>query len=224
MYRVIFAAFFAVLFNNAAHAYSVTEIDVPDSKEKVVIAIPDDWEKAYQHDDGKGSVIREYVPKGQTVDNWDEMITVTTFRTDEKIVKGFHQTFAKITLSTFLERICKTLKGKLVLSSVSNNTYDASLLRVACLVKPGIKGKVSDIYVRNFEMLWAIVIQGTDGIYIVQRAWHTDDEAAITKDHETALDKEKELYRFAMTGAVVCQEGSETKKCATPSLLQGSPN
>lgn len=222
MHKIFATAFLAIALASPAYAYSVKEIGTSGSDEKLMVAIPDDWHEAHNQNDGKGNSIREYVPARQTVKNWEEMITINTIRLGETPPKGAHTNFAAMTLNVFKKLLCKSVKGKPRLGMTPNE--DVSYFGIACQIKPELKGKTGDIHTRNFEMLWGAVIQGTEGLYVVQRAWHTDDVAVLEEGSKRALEKEKELQEFALNAALLCEEGSQTRKCEAPPLTEVPSN
>ncbi|MFZ1084882.1 MAG: serine protease [Terracidiphilus sp.] len=131
--------------------------------ENLLFAPPKDFKLGF-HSDRNGSM-NEYVPNGQTVEDWTEMLTVQVFRDlKEMEPAAFLQRVGTKWLSDCPETPKDTIRNGHV------NGYPASMLELKC---PNVhaKGKPETTVFR--------AIKGKDALYSVQHAWRTvpSDEA-----------------------------------------------
>jgi hypothetical protein len=120
----------------------------------------EEWKNWKVGSQGKrpGLTMIEYIPKTQTVENWDRMLTIQIFH---NAPFQLPQLMAQMKTSFETKQPCEqtTLQasgGKKV------NGYDSSLHRLICTrSKQHGKG----------EFTLMLGIQGRDAVYLVQRAW-----------------------------------------------------
>ncbi len=131
--------------------------------ENLLFAPPRDFKFGF-HSDRNGS-LTEYVPNGQTVEEWTEMLTVQVFR-DLKDMEP--AAFLQKIGTKWVNDCPETPKGSIRNGQV--NGYPASMLELKC---PNVHstGKPETTVFR--------VIKGKDALYSVQHAWRTvpSDEA-----------------------------------------------
>jgi hypothetical protein len=126
--------------------------------ENLLVTVPEGWVEATSTERGK-MLLSEYVPKGQTVDNWQQMITVQVFR-------GMKQVNPK----TFVDKMSSGARNQ-----VEEGAFDAQPMEIAgdpgyasyCVV--WVSGKVKATGKGEVTLIRAI--QGKDSMYVVQRAW-----------------------------------------------------
>lgn len=119
-----------------------------------------------------GFTMVEYVPKAQTVEDWDRMLTVQIFHN------------SSIPLPQFMGRMKTTFEAKQPCEQTKLqaaggkkvNGYETSLHRLICTRnKQNGKG----------EFTLMLGIQGRDALYLVQRAWrgaaYSDDAGPLSK-------------------------------------------
>jgi hypothetical protein len=126
--------------------------------EKLLVVVPDNFELGYTAEN-KTSSIAEYVPKGQTVKNWTEMVTSQSFH-------GLGTVTAKQFVEAMSEDITKkTRKGLCVISPLDMSKYSTyPSYAVIWMV-----GQVGDT--KQGEITLIRAFQGKDSLYVVQRAW-----------------------------------------------------
>ncbi len=128
-----------------------------------------------------GNMMMEYVPEGQTGQNWSEMITTITFTSQPQpntgniiagIVRNFRGICGKLDL---LDQNTSTETDELRKSVGLPATYQTFSVLLRCDdPKPSPNPAVT---VKKHEVLWLKGIQGWLYSYLVQRAWHSDDLA-----------------------------------------------
>jgi hypothetical protein len=163
--------------------------------ENLLFAPPPDFKVGYEsnHDN---RLMTEYVPAGQTVDDWTQMLTVQIFRG------------ATVDSATFLQGVGKrymdacpgtTAKG---IFTGNTNGYVVSMLQLNCPNNPGT-GKPETTAFR--------IIKGNDALYSVQRAFRSEPSSM-------ELD---EVMHF-LAKVTVCDTRSGDHPCPSfDSLLPG---
>jgi len=125
-----------------------------------------------------GNQMMEYVPEGQTGQNWSEMITTITFHSQPPpnvanviagIVRNFRAICGKLDLA---DQNASTETDDLRKSAGLPATYQTFSILLKCEdPKPSPSPAIT---VRKHEVLWLKGIQGWLNSYLVQRAWHSD--------------------------------------------------
>jgi len=124
--------------------------------ENLVVDIPQEFQLGDQGQQGPGADIAEYIPKGETVDDWSRMITVQVFHN----LKAFDPNRFGVALKGGLLGGCPGAQGT-QLKSGRENGYAFSLWLYTCPLNPKT-GKP--------ETLFDEVISGADSLYSVQYA------------------------------------------------------
>jgi hypothetical protein len=142
--------------------------------ETLLFAPPKNF-KIGHHDDRIGS-LTEFVPNGQTVEDWTEMLTVQVFR---NLKEGDPAAFLQNIGSQWLHACPETPKDTIRSGQV--NGYPVSMLVLKCPKSPSA-GKPETAVFR--------VIKGKDALYSVQHAWRTvpSDEAQQALAKSTVCD------------------------------------
>ena len=220
--RTITLAVALILSAMAAHA-EIVEIDVPGSTERILIDLPDGWTEAYNKSSGTQTII-EYLPKGQSLDNWEEMITVTTLRTSSPLEEGTAEAVAKLVVTTFDASFCKAKFDTPTIVNGPRNNFPAAVFQLNCFVKPEAKTGTPGVHVREFEAVGGIVIQGRDGIYQVQRAWHTDefnlDGISTSAEQVVArlVAANDAIHDFSVAAVTPCDTTKNNRPCTAPPI------
>jgi hypothetical protein len=143
------------------------------------------------------TAITEFVPDGQTVDDWVQMLTVQVFHG------------ATADPATFLQGLgarymdaCPGTSAKGIFTGQSNG-YVVSMLLLKCPRDPGT-GKPETTAFR--------VIKGTDALYSVQHAWR-----AVASDQEVAA------AMHALATVVVCDTRAPEHGCGPPDAAASPP-
>jgi len=130
-----------------------------------------DWISAGDSALDGGGDMQEYVPAGQTVADWSQMITVLTLPPSQDPT-------ARLTaLLKGLRAACKTYN---VVQSTARDDATRSANLLARCDKPDDTALNNDnILLAKHEAIWAKTLEGRADNYLVLRAWHAD---AITPD------------------------------------------
>jgi hypothetical protein len=124
--------------------------------ENLMATLPREWEIGFQAHQGNFQIV-EFVPKGQTVDNWQSLFTIQTVFGG--LSKSPRQVFEKS--ASLMRRFCPNLDVSLVLTGEENG-YPFALWVQNCPNNP---------QVNQAEITLFKVIQGNDNFYFVHRAW-----------------------------------------------------
>ena len=218
----------------------VTEIAIPDSDERLLVAIPDDWHLAYETGSIQaptGFYLREYIPKGQTVKNWDEMITIQVMRLDKPISDPMLKEFA-IRIGSAFKANClpddkQIEKDNFTIIEATRNGYTAVIYLIECYMKPEVVSATSKVHTRPYEVLSGALISSANYIYNVQRATHTDRLGHSAPDDmrsfaEGSMADYNESMRFfeartaskefSLRGMTPCRIGSTQHPCNPPPI------
>lgn len=126
---------------------------------------PADFETGYQASQG-GQTIVELVPKGQTVQNWERMVTLQTFAGDTRSVIDFRRA-----VSDGWRSACPG-GNTINLSEGQENGYPFALLQMSCEHNPQ-SGRP--------EYTWIKAMRGERALYVAQYAFrHLPSRAELT--------------------------------------------
>ena len=162
---------------------------LPEHGERLVFTLPKNFEKAY-HSDRIGS-LTEYVPHGENVEAWTEMITAQIFLGLKVDPAPFLQT-----VGGGFGKSCPGFSSPQRIITGQANGYVVSMLVVKCPLNPAT-GKPETTLFR--------VIKGKDALYSVQHAWRS-----------VATDKEVGDAVFAMRSVTVCDTRDASHPCPAP--------
>ena len=179
---------------------------VPIFSQTIVFTLPDGWKPAYEND-GKDSYMLEFVPQGQSVEAWKEMITVQGLRNLAK-----NPQFSPLAL---IENIAGGLKkicgDELVFQSLGAkkiDTYDAHAAIMGC----------ARVEVESFgaktgqgELAYYLAIKGTNDLYVVQRAIRG---AAFAKKDAPISPSSADAFMSAMQPIKVCERAATLLECS----------
>jgi len=142
------------------------------------------------------NTMMEWVPQGETGQNWSEMITSITFKNHPEantanmiagIVRNFRSICAKVDI---LDSSSKVETDELRKHEGLPASYQTVSVLLRCDdPKPSPNPAVT---VKKHEVLWLKGIQGWLTAYLVQRAWHSNE---VSPDSILASDKTRNEWR-----------------------------
>jgi hypothetical protein len=170
----------------------------PLQDENLLVSVPADWERVTGGRKGNMS-ISEYVPKGETVDNWTQMITVQILHEAGHVApKKFVDEMGKGVKE-------QTRKGMGTIETLDMAEYSEypSFAVMWAMGELKATGKGEITLIRAF--------QGKDALYIVQKAWR---RPAFDPSKELPVsDQElKDGMLFLMKANVVDARKTDTSK------------
>ncbi len=155
--------------------------------ENLLFNVPSDYIQDYT-DQNKTNLILEWVPDGQSVENWEEMLTVQLFFGPPVQKPG---NFAHAFIQS-IEGACEGGEGQVVKEGLEQG-YKFAFFLAICPENPAT-GKP--------EFIWLKAIAGRDALYVVQKAW---------KYHPT--NDEIEDWSKYLAGIAVCDTRTQTAPC-----------
>jgi hypothetical protein len=163
--------------------------DSQHGTENFLVSYPKDFKIGWQKTQER-SVWAEWIPSGQTVDNWTDMLTV-------QIYYG-----AKVGAEAFLQNVgtrymndCPGTTAKGIFTGQTNG-YVVSMLLLRCPRNPKT-GKPETTAFR--------VIKGTEGLYSVQYAWRSSPS-----------DQDVAAAMATLGKATVCDTRDNSHPCGGP--------
>lgn len=172
--------------------------------ERLRVAVPDDWTTVPTVEQGQVR-LEQFLPPGQSVDNWVEMVMVVTHLG----AGGTDPTAAAGALVEASDATCgETAMAPPGIGEINGRPMVALVL--ACRDPRPIQGAAA--LVKRFEVTGAMVIQGAANLYFVQRSWHGDeadaDLGALAESHA------KTWAPFFRAGIEFCETGWLGESCA----------
>jgi len=130
---------------------------VAQSPQALVVPTPPEFALAWSHDKPDGSLqMREFVPKGQTVETWQQMITVQHF-----------PKLAQVEPQAMLGRWTQSVLAACPKAQISREPQAP----VNGLPAMRVYVHVTECGARTPESILAVVIKGADAMHMVQHAW-----------------------------------------------------
>jgi hypothetical protein len=124
--------------------------------ENLLTTMPSGYEVGFR-DQNNDSQINEWVPAGETVENWTEMVTVQVFHN----LKVPPETFMR-DLEKRWTGVCPAADKAQPIARGLENGYPALVWLLNCPLNPAT-GKP--------EITWFKAVQGNDSFYVVQKAF-----------------------------------------------------
>jgi hypothetical protein len=124
--------------------------------ENLITTAPPGYGVGFQDKNGQRQIV-EWVPTGETVDNWTEMVTVQIFYHLNATPDAFMHDLEKRWLAS-----CPGSPAPHTIANVTENGYPSLVWLLDCPKNPAT-GKP--------EITWFKAVQGNDSFYIVQKAF-----------------------------------------------------
>lgn len=202
------------------------EFEVPDSTERLLVAIPDGWKETHRKTDERQTIV-EYIPAEQSLDNWEDMITVTVLRTPGAAPAGFSQNYSRLFIESFESSYCDRRFDPPSIINGPRNNFPSSVYKFDCFTKPEAKTAAAGVLVRNFEMVGGIVIEGKRALFHVQRAWHSDEFKVNDRGEflvpmqvvDKVLAAGDAIHDFGVGGTTPCDTARSDRPCTAPPLV-----
>lgn len=139
---------------------------MPIFSQRFMHGLPAGWKPAFEQTAG-GRYIIEYLPAGQTVHDWREMITVQGFRNMAKVPGASPRRILEVMIEQH-RKICGERLVSKLLGEGRVDSYSAFTAIIGC---NGIQSNhPSGLRTGQGEIAYYIAIQGTNDIYLIHRA------------------------------------------------------
>ncbi len=144
--------------------------------------------------------VYEFLPKGQTLENWTERMAIVVFLG----VTGKDPKQVAETLQTEWKASCTKFSSH-PLEKKFEKGYPTTIFAMQCGGTKPAPGKLAN------EFVMAKVIQGIDSLYLVQRAWHSATETVPPPLRDTATGDQ---WANFIRGVEVCDARLRGQPCA----------
>lgn len=161
--------------------------------ENLIVKIPTGYELGFQQETDQGN-ISEFIPKGQSVDRWSEMITIQLFHPVNRNA-AFHAR-----LDFLVKQECEDGSTH-VTPTGKENGYPVQVFQMYC---------PTNLKTGMGEVTFFKTIEGKDKFYVVQKAWRTEkyseDDIPLTED---------DFVRWVryLSEVYVCDSRAYDRKC-----------
>ena len=153
----------------------------------LIVAVPDGFGMAFKHDAPDGSMkMMEFVPTGQTVDSWKQMITVQHF---PKLAGSDPRELA----SRWSQRLLAACPTAKISSQAQGLVNGHPATRVYA--------HVTECGARPPESVLAVVIKGRDAMHMIQHAWRPQPP---TPEQLRAATADFDRVRLCGAGETAC--------------------
>lgn len=161
--------------------------------EKLLAAIPAGYEAAHSQKTDQGE-IHEFIPKGETVEEWSEMITIQLFS-----AQNDHSTFYS-NVESLVKQACRSGMTRVV-ASAKENGYPVQVFHLLC--PTNLRNNLG-------EVTFIKTLEGNDKFYVVQKAWRTEKY-----ELEELPISEEEIVKWTeyLRSVSVCDSRIENRKC-----------
>ena len=142
----------------------------------------------------------EFVPSGETVGSWSEMITIIRMPGTYLDANGVLKDFGSIKLLAYIETCTNALMSPVVENGTVNGQVSLST-SFGCITKEAVRSN-PNVDVRPFEFLSVTYVQGKEHVYEVQRAVHFDALTEATLP--AALEDNARNLEYSRQALSVC--------------------
>ena len=182
------AAIIALIECEETFLATATKSSISDPKEMLMGRPNSSFELGYENNTDE-ILMSEFVQKGETVQDWSQMITIQSFiGYRPETLESFATRFTQLVINE-----CSTSDQKIIWSDVQYG-YDSLVLAITCQenLNTGLP-----------EWMLVKAIQGDDALYLVQKAWKYDPD-----------DGELENWFEELGSFVVCGKNNEYSMCS----------
>lgn len=169
---VAMAALLAIL------ALDPAPVAAQSPNEQLFVGIPDGWQKVFDSD-ADGNSTSKYVPAGETVGEWSEMLTLQRY---PGVLLDVGDYIDQV-IGRFIAGCLKPRhKGP---EEVVEGAYQAKIAFIECRGPDPLR-TATDAPSKAIEFLVIKAIQGREALYVVRRAWHGNTPDRHPLNSETA--------------------------------------
>ncbi|WP_057462015.1 hypothetical protein [Pseudovibrio sp. POLY-S9] len=153
--------------------------------ENLLVGMPEGYKVAFSQNKN-GLLVSEMIPRGQSLKNWKDMVTVQIHFSRRVPMKVLEKQYTQVK-----SPICKQQDGRLVRKGRENG-YEFGLFHTSCTTTPASKS----------ETVLTKVILGNDSTYFTIKSWRSKvGKAEIVK------------WSRYLSGVKVCDSRIEGRKC-----------
>lgn len=162
--------------------------------ENLLVEIPPGYELGYNQKTDQGE-INEFIPKGETVEKWSEMITVQLLPAHNNNSQ-FYATFEALS-----KQACKDGSTHVVATDKENG-YPIKVFQLFC---------PTNLQTDMGEVTFIKTIEGKDKFYVVQKAWRTKK---FDKEEFPLTSEDIVKWTQYLRSVSVCDSRIKKRKCS----------
>lgn len=171
-----------------------------EPNEKLFVGVPPDWQELPSPASDSGTTL-VYVPQGQSASDWSEMITIQDFPGATVDPLAYLEQFVKQ-----FEEGCQSSRHEGPRQNMENG-YHIALAYTECRGPDPTKAQPG-VLLKAVEFVAIKAIQGREGLHVVERAWHADDDSQHPLRQPTASD-----WVSVVRDAELCDMNDLTQTC-----------
>ncbi len=213
MYKInILIALFCLLINNTAFSdknkQSWANIMIPIYDFVVVTPVPSDWQLRPAHEQGNdGFYLIEFLPKGQTVHEWSEMITISGHK---NIPITPRQYFTDIYVMT--QKICGEKNTAATIMLATSTEVVASLM----CGEPNSDAAFGGLKRGHGETTLYRIYKEGDSLYSIFHSWRGKSYSVQDKNSNNMPVSTEQINKYisASNSTLMCSRKNPQGKCA----------
>jgi hypothetical protein len=178
---------------------------IPIFSQIVVFELPNRFKPDHENS-AQRSYIMEFVPEGQTVHAWTEMVTVQGFRDLSRNPRATPNAVLAFKAAQ-IQQVCSEHLIAQFLGDRRVDSYDAHAAIIGCARLPiDVVGAKAG----QGELAYHLAIKGTDDVYVIQRALRGD---AFDKDKAPISPTNAEDFMRALMPIKICDRSESKLEC-----------
>lgn len=175
--------------------------------ENLMFVLPKGFKQIHQARNQQ-QMIMEFVPEGETVKDWTEMVTL-------RVYFGVRNVDPRAVNKDMQERVWRPVCGRIETHEPAlrqEKGYHVSAAVIDCF-DPDPRKTAAQVHLRPREFMLMKVFQGRDSLYILQRAWHgtSGEQPPMMRWEEL-----KKQWAGFMATAEICDTRIPDQPCGLP--------
>jgi hypothetical protein len=161
--------------------------------ENLIAGLPSEYELGYQQETDHVKM-SEFIPKGESVEQWSEMITIQLFDPANKNAEFYER------LDSLVKQACEDGSTH-VTPTTEENGYPVKVFQMYC---------PTNLKTGMGEVTFIKTIEGKDKFYVVQKAWRTEK---YSEDDIPLTEEDFGRWIRYLKAVYVCDSRAEDRKC-----------
>jgi hypothetical protein len=178
---------------------------VPIFSQTIVFKLPKGWIPGHENA-SQSSYILEFIPQGQTVQAWREMVTVQGYRDLAQNPKAAPSAFLAV-IAAGLKKICGEELIVQFLGDRKVDSYDAYAAIMGC---PRLPVDAYGAKAGQGEIAYYLAIKGSNDLYVVQRAVRGN---AFDKGKAPILPSNADEFMRPLQPIKICDRSESKGQC-----------
>ncbi len=179
---------------------------LPVLNHALVLQIPKGWKRAHENRDAvHGRYLLEYIPPGQTLQNWKEMITIQAFQNLALNSSSHPNDLIKI-LGTNIQAVCKDNFVGQIFGNARIDEADVSVALLGCAKMP--RDVPGGLRAGDSEVALYVSLRGVQDMYVIHRS-----RRGAAFDPATMQRQKLEQWLAPMMPIKLCVRGETEVQC-----------